>query len=381
LEVSFYVDGNLFGDRIYPQLPGPCDQTCAGPTTVGDDGYLGNLGKVYLYPEALDDAEVNNLFNTDGCNQITATFCQDSNNPTPFLYALPGHTVFINVTTSAPAIGVSATCTYNPNGEISFTTTQGAPGDTYFVLEHLVTSADVVGINDGGVVDPGVLNCQVDVDTGSGTISASQDPAAECQYALQDLILLQVDIFYNIGSCTSQDCVDVVPGVDNVTVRVAMTPEYVSKLDANHDATTCTNNGGKPQGNFCFTPIDPDIATNWNYTNSQVFRSIIFDQFAQDNGFDYPTMLFTPSVYAPNVWPNEQNFKAVSTVIDCSNAVPTVGFRFAYLKNEIGPCYYVQEYNLEICSNIGKELANNQFRDINENVLPPQAIHKDGSCP
>jgi hypothetical protein len=160
-----------------------------------------------------------------------------------------------------------------------------------------------------------------------------------------------------------------------------MFPQRVHAIDATHPASACvgtafTLSGTAPNQN-CFEAIHPDVATNWNYTNSHVYWSIF-----SVNTVD-PYLMQPVAVLAANTWPNQENVPAVSTVVDCSGAQSLLSIRFAHLRTDIGPCISDAEYGVQICSGDGNPASNQNYRDhvSPSSTLPLTAIWKGDTCP
>jgi hypothetical protein len=138
----------------------------------------------------------------------------------------------------------------------------------------------------------------------------------------------------------------------------------------------CTQGGGFVSGTNCFTAIHPDTAIRYNYTNADVFLPK-----ALGSAVKFPTMMIGPKVYAAGVWPNSQNYAAVSTVIDCSKSPSSASFRFAFYRSDIGPCIVDSAIQMQVCSKDGKPQNNQLYWNSKLQQMPNTAIWKASSCP
>ena len=138
------MDGVLFGDRQMATLPGPCDSTCAYNTTVGDNGFAGSLGNVVLYPSALSDLAVANLYATDGCVKVpTGHYCVDCDNPSNFVTT--GDVLHVTVTVDTPIRTPTIVCHVAGGPDMVFTVVTGVDGDLQFNATYTVQPTDISG--------------------------------------------------------------------------------------------------------------------------------------------------------------------------------------------------------------------------------------------
>jgi len=150
-------------------------------------------------------------------------------------------------------------------------------------------------------------------------------------------------------------------------------PERVT-FDSN---PKCTNNGGNVISGQCFTPIDPDVATNYNYTGTNVD----IYQLKVLSLANIPYYYVTQAVYPASTWPNLQTFKTIAMAVMCNSANSGMSFRMALLRTDIGPCIFDTEFGIQVCSQDGKGTSNSNYQSATGVTLPNTAIIKSMGCP
>ena len=147
LEVSFYVDGHLFGNREVVSLPGPCPSTCEGPTTVGDGGFQGSLGHVILYPGAFNDSRIAGIAASTVCQEhVTAQYCLTTMDPENLGYTSIGDKVVVTITATGPIYAPSSIVCHTPTGpDMHFAIVSGSNGDRVFNATYTIIGGELSG--------------------------------------------------------------------------------------------------------------------------------------------------------------------------------------------------------------------------------------------
>ena len=171
LEVSFFVDGVL-GSVQTASFPGQCPSTCEQPTTVGDNGFMGTLGQVIMYPTALNDSKVADIAANTHCvvTSPDAVFCIMSDSEVAGTSTV-GNTLTVSVNASEPIHVPSITCNINGGPSMVFAVVTGVDGDSEYDATYTLIGGEGTGL----------VVCTVPlVDLNGATGVATQNPSDGC---------------------------------------------------------------------------------------------------------------------------------------------------------------------------------------------------------
>jgi hypothetical protein len=366
LEIRFFLDGVLFGPAITIQNPNDLPEICAQSTQVGIN-FSGQLGHVVLYPNALTDQEVAQLSNMTQCNQDNPNPQVDVTPPSAtFCSPLGGQSVFpgtvVNVTINADELINLPTLTCN--GE-NVALVGSAPSTTYFGL-YTVTRA----------TGDGQISCSVGnvVDLANNVgLANSEGPIGLC-FPMASIVNFQMAFNFEVGSCRTIGCVDVNPGIDNTTVRTMITPQRVFQVFNLAGITNCITSGGSYSPPNCFFPIPLAEVHSWTIPDD-------FDIYMRNASKTPPYFLSLPTATPASTFPNFLANEAVASVVECKGQAAEQVFRYAFLRNQAGPCYFDPTIQQELCSRQGIPIDNDQYFNVQDQTLPLDAIWATANCP
>jgi hypothetical protein len=360
------LDGALFGPAITVESPCEVPGICAQQTQVGIN-FTGQLGHVVLYPTALTDQEVAQLSNSTFCNQDNPNPITDVTPPdVTFCSPLGGQSVFqgtvVNVSITANELIILPTVTCNGQSVPVFGT---APALEYFAL-YTVTAA----------TGEGQVSCSVgNVADVAGNIGVAT-PAGPIQlcFPLASLANFQMAFNFEVGSCRTIGCVDLHPGIDNTTVRTMITPQRVFQVFNPAGIADCIISGGSYSPPYCFQPLPLNEVHTWTIPDD-------FDIYMRDASKTPPYFQTLPAPTAANTFPNFLSNEAVAAVVECKGQPAEQIFRFAFLRNQNGPCYFDPVIQQELCSRQGVPIENEFYFNVLDNQLPATAVWSTSNCP
>jgi len=165
-------------------------------------------------------------------------------------------------------------------------------------------------------------------------------------------------------------------------MRLSARAERVEVFDSAVTAGACFAVGGSftsaGNGQFvCVTGINFTEAENWEIGNFGIYRKTSSGA-APD--FDVAPDLFGAGVY-PNINTETTGADAVAATVLCSDLPPAAALRWAWRRDQFGPCAFDSEYNTFLCSARGIANDNNEFTNSTGHILPDDAIVKDVFCP
>jgi hypothetical protein len=185
---------------------------------------------------------------------------------------------------------------------------------------------------------------------------------------------MQMAFYFEVGSCRTIGCVDVNPGIDNTTVRTMITPQRVFPVFDVNGMTECVLGGGSLSPPYCFQPLALTDVHTWTIPDD-------FDIYMRDSSKTPPKFKAQPVATPANTFPNFLNNEAVAAIVDCNGQPPEQVFRFAFLRNQSGPCYFDTTIQKEMCSRQGIPIENDQYFNAQKNPLPVNAIWSPANCP
>jgi hypothetical protein len=181
-----------------------------------------------------------------------------------------------------------------------------------------------------------------------------------------------VSFNFEAGACRTDGCVDENPAVDNVTIRSVVFPEKVVQ----QAALACVLAGGNPgSSGSCFYHIPIANVTTYNIATD-------FGIYIRTSALHAPPTFYqNPTITEASTYPNFMTVDGIASIIDCTGQASEQTIRYAWLRNQPGPCYYDWTYRVVICSNPGIPSDNISYINASAQILPNDAIWSTTNCP